>query len=289
VYERLKSESSDYVDKLISRLEDYMANKISGDKKNLIIKSGGNNLTRLWNINKKLFTSTSNSSFRIAFKDNAVSIKDKIDIKESITISLTNQMHIYSYIELFEEGNYNILNNLDQLILADNIEDIVIAFEDKMKLSIDFLENINNFFGTDKDINYLIVEVILNMILRLNNNRFRLTYYSMLLIKLIYNNDLKSLLQDALDNKIISSISNMDIESIDNFITFLSLYISNNEFNFDYNKLKLIQLMDGPKPLYFIKCLIDCVTYLGTKDRAKELLDKSLQQYIPDDDTAKKK
>jgi hypothetical protein len=284
VGQRLKLENSEFIENIVKRLNDLFSKRQKSDT--LAFKTNDDYLVRLWNTNLNNLNNI-NSSFRLVFKDKPVTIKDKFDIKDSIFVQVKPMIHINSYIELFEEGNYNILNNLDQLILADHIEDIVIAFQDKLKFSIDFLENINNFFGTDKNINYLIVEVIMNMILRLNNDRNIIIYYSMLLIKLVHNNDLKSLLQDALDNKICNNLSDLDIECIENLTTFLSLYISNNEFTYDYSKLT--QLNNETKPHYFFKCFIDKLTGLGTKERVKGLLDKSLHQFLPDEDIAKKK
>lgn len=187
-------------------------------------------------------------------------------------------------IELFEEGNYNILNKYDKMILKDHIEAIIYGFEDKMDICLQYLLNINQFYGSDREINYLLVETILNLILRVPNNQDKNIYYSSILLHLTKNNkNCHILLMEVIENNILKNSQNMDVESIDNFCLFFSLYISNQQFTYEYEKLEEL-LSQNTKSYIFVKIFIDKLCNLGTITRITETITAPLKQLIPEED-----
>jgi hypothetical protein len=286
VYPKLTKENPSFVEKVVKNLESFTKGDL---RKDTILKNNyktylGNLLQTNLNCLKQ-----NESSYKFVFTEISLK-KEKINISDNLKLNFKNVKRLPDYKELFEEANYNVLNKTNQFYLSEHIEDVVVAFKPKINLCLDFLDNLNNFFGTEGDINYLIIEVIVNQILRLNNEAHDLTYFTMLLAKLAYRNkSFKELLNDTIQNKIIMNIAGSDIESIENTAAFLSLYVSSNEFNFDYKSLNLLNLSSKPKETYFIKLLIDKLTILGTKDTIRSLLDSNLHHYLPEDNTAKKK
>ncbi len=164
--------------------------------------------------------------------------------------------------------------------MKDNIEEIIHAFSDKMEICCNYLLNINNFYSSDKEINYLIIETLLNLILRVPSDG-NIVYYTMIFVNLIKQNKVfHNLLSEIIDNYIIQNINIMDLESIINFSKFLSLYISNNQFSYEYNRLE----GDGIKHKLFLKIFIENLVNLATRVRMKDLLPSGLQSYLPEED-----
>jgi hypothetical protein len=200
-----------------------------------------------------------------------------------------------------DEDEIEEINRLDKLLIKSHIEEIIIAFKDNIDFIINYVQNVNNFFGTKTDVNHIIIESLFNLILRTgnnstenaeNNNKIKLIYFSLLTIFSKNSDKFNSIINNTIDNIIQKIINKLDIESIESFVSFLAFYISNKQFIFDeYKKLDALISNNNKhhKNYVFVKMLINKLCTLGTKQKITELVQKysNLTNILPDEDIAK--
>ena len=182
------------------------------------------------------------------------------------------------------------VNKLNQLILSAKVEEIVEAFEDNIELCVKYLLNLNNFFGYTNDTNFIIVETVFSQMLRLPKAKASTIFYSSLLVNLSKKttNDKKGIHSIVVEvfSFLFKSLEEVDIECNERLTNFLSFYLSNMSFDFNFEIFKEISTL--PKQSVkqnFFKQFMEKICCLIEKSKLIPFIaNEDLQEFFPKDD-----
>jgi hypothetical protein len=136
---------------------------------------------------------------------------------------------------------------LDRFLVKEYTEDIFYAFRENLSLVFSYYTKFSNFFGTKKNLEFHIIHHLFNILLRNDIENKTALQIANLLNRFCLSNsnfstkkfNLLNVKECILLIKILFLPEDLDLNSIENFCNFLSFFISNSEFNFDYDKIFL--------------------------------------------------
>lgn len=159
-----------------------------------------------------------------------------------------------------------------------------------------YLTKISNFYSYKKNLDFTVIIHLINIILRYENNNIRILTISNILNRFTlassnYSNTkfnlsiLKEISLVIIQEFIPKNLLNF--AAIENFSNFLSFFISNQEFNFQYEKIKQNYPVNSPSAAsieFFSQNLIDKLCSIGSKGKIMGFLPDNLKCYLPEDD-----
>jgi hypothetical protein len=221
--------------------------------------------------------------------------KTKIDLDYTFEIpeNYLNTCSLYfsSFESHFDSEKENSFNFIEKIILRIYIEESINAFHDKISLAVQYLQNLPLFFGLknenqiNEDINSIIIQNILNMILKPIKNLSNpsvTTYYSTLVFNFTKNSqNLNKKLQEELVNIFTKiNVNELNIASIENLANFLVFYIPTNSI--DHSILsKLKTNPNSDKTIFFVKMLLEKLCVTLTKQKVESIIKDSLNDLLP--------
>jgi len=194
------------------------------------------------------------------------------------------------------------LHKFETFLIKENLSEIIFSFENNLEKVHLYFTNFLNFYGVEESersedsgisekqdknddkynqkslylnlLNLSIVDVIISLILNTHNSeKNRVTYLSSLLFYLTKQNKRILLHANSSILQILNNIPTLDIQSITNFSYFLSFYISNLQFKFEFKQDSSVT--ENVKGEVFFNMLLDNLANLGTKSKLEEILASS--------------
>lgn len=184
------------------------------------------------------------------------------------------------------------LNDFDLVLMREALEDIFSAFNRDLSIAFaTYLTKISSFFGIKKNLDFSILIHLINIAIRTLPDNLRILEAANLtnrfmLVSSNYSNV-------KFNCSVFKDISFMIINNyipekklvgsaIENFAYFLGFVISNQEFNFAYEKI----IANNPQQIsskveLFKKSLIDRLCALGTQAKIVGFLTDDLKNYLP--------
>ncbi len=183
------------------------------------------------------------------------------------------------------------LNDLDKVLLREAVEDIFSAFEKDLSIAFaTYLTKISSFFASKKNLDFSILIHLINIAIRTNPDNIRVLEAANLLNRFLlvssnysnakFNSNVFKEMCFLIINKYIAD-KRLVSSAIENFAFFLSFVISNQEFNFSYEKIVGANPLQTAKIEVFKKSLIDRLCALGTQGKILGFLTEDLKSYMP--------
>ncbi len=188
--------------------------------------------------------------------------------------------------------NENIfINDFDKILLIEIIEDIYLAFERDLSICfVTYLTKISNFYSFKKNLDFTIIIHLFNIVLRTNSDNLRILSAANLINRFIlvssnysntkFNNLIFKEICFLFINRYIPDGNLLSI-SIENLSIFLGFVLSNQEFNFPYEKIYEGNLKQSSKIELFKRSLIDRLASLGMQSKILGYLTEDLRNYLP--------
>jgi hypothetical protein len=184
-----------------------------------------------------------------------------------------------------------ILQNEDgesTLIFSSIVEDIIYGFEDNLELLINYLTGIEKFFGIKDGYSgeEAIIITIFNLILTTANSDNNCLLLTSILVKLTKADiTYKKIISNVL-NRILGKkgeiLTKVEVESLNNFASFLSFYISNYSDILPDNWQNELSESNNLKVINFISIFFNKFSDLCKIERTSQLFSPNI--YIPEED-----
>lgn len=209
-------------------------------------------------------------------------------------------MTLNPYFEFFSsfEKNQNFnkieeikLNEIDTFITKEYCEDIFFAFRENLSLAFSYFTKFSNFFGTKKNLEFHLILHLFNILLRNNSENSTVLQIANLLNRFCLTNsnfstkkfNLSTIKECILLTKILFLPEDLKLSSIENFCNFLAFFISNSEFNFDFEKLFLpIESIKNSNLEFFRFYLVSKLCALSSVSKISSVItNEELKKYLP--------
>lgn len=183
------------------------------------------------------------------------------------------------------------LNDFDKILLREAIEDIFSAFHRDLSIAfVTYLTKISSFFAFKKNLDFSILIHLLNIAIRSSSDNLRVLEIANLTNRflLVSSNYSNAKFNAGVFKEMCFLVINKYIaekalvsSAIENFAFFLGFVISNQEFNFAYEKIVESNQLQAGKIELFKKSLIDRLCALGTQAKIVGFLTEDLRSYLP--------
>jgi hypothetical protein len=218
-----------------------------------------------------------------------------------VTGLMNGNCDVIEELSLSDNGETD-LHKFEIFLIKENLREIIFSFENNLEKVYLYFTNFLNFHGVEESersedlgisekqdknhdnnnqkslysdlLNLSIVDVIFSLILNTHNSdKNRVTYFSSLLFYFTKQNKRIHLHANTSILLILNNIPTLDIQSITNFSYFLSFYISNLQFKFEFKQDSSVT--ENVKGEVFFNMLLDSLANLGTKAKLEEILTSS--------------
>jgi len=197
-------------------------------------------------------------------------------------------------LNIFDETSTDTVvpEKIDRYILQEKIEEIVEAFEDNIEICVKYLLNLNKFYEIHYDLNFVLVETIFSLMLRLPKSKAKVIFYSSLLVNLCRKtaNDKKDFnIVDIVHNAIeiiFSKMEEVDIECNERLTSFYSFFLSNFQFNLESEKFnEILSLPKTSMKTVFFRNLVEKMTSLADRSKIMSIVsNECLHAFFPKED-----
>eukprot|EP00002_Diphylleia_rotans_P041254 TRINITY_DN9996_c0_g1_i9.p1 TRINITY_DN9996_c0_g1~~TRINITY_DN9996_c0_g1_i9.p1 ORF type:complete len:623 (-),score=119.23 TRINITY_DN9996_c0_g1_i9:2844-4712(-) len=167
-------------------------------------------------------------------------------------------------------------NPLDRILLEDLILDTVYFFNEARKDCVRQISSINLPYPTQE----IIIETILGQLLFLPNPEFKTLYYAVLLSDI---SRLDTLYADAICRAVdllFQRMGSMDIECIDRLADFVSYYLTNNDYKWEWQSFLSYAHRKETLQYYFLQYTLGGCSDMAYAERIKSVVPSELHHFL---------
>lgn len=186
-----------------------------------------------------------------------------------------------------------LMSDLDKILINEITEEVMIAFEKDISICfVNYLTKISRFYSYKKNLDFSIINHLMNMIVRSDTDNLRVLGIANVLnrFSLVSSNFSSNKFNLSSTKEITFLIANKYIpeshlvsSSIENFCSFMSFFLSNQEFKYTFEKIDVSP--SNPSQRYkielFKKYLVDRLCALGSLSKIGSYLTEGLRNYLP--------
>jgi len=185
--------------------------------------------------------------------------------------------------QIFDEKilEEEVKSKLDLLILRETASDLLFLFQHNKSLALQTLFTL----CTDYSCPSLITDAVISETFRLPNSDCRTIFYSSVLIGLGTDANLNATIKQAA-GLLFDNVEKLDIELVDRFSSWLSHYMANFKYEWDWPKwVHVKDLDDDQMKKVFVKALLQKLVSLSFRTRIAEAVPAELHELLPAEPT----